>query len=80
MAQHVRMHAKWHLRAGYAAVAFMMAASHESFAFPHGKRLPRLTQALRLLRRSVQSRQKSLNRFGESSLYRTVCWMFLCPR
>ena len=24
--------------------------------------------------------QKSLNRSGESSVYLTVCWMFLCPR
>src|SRR6516225_8239810 len=24
--------------------------------------------------------QKSLNRLGAISVYRTVCWMFLCPR
>ena len=24
--------------------------------------------------------QKSLNRSGAISVYRTVCWMFLCPR
>jgi hypothetical protein len=24
-------------------------------------------------------RQKSLNRCGDSSVHRTVCWMFLCP-
>ena len=31
-------------------------------------------------RRDGQSLQKSLNRSGASSVYRTVCWMFLCPR
>jgi hypothetical protein len=29
---------------------------------------------------SRQSLQKSLNRSGAISVYRTVCWMFLCPR
>jgi hypothetical protein len=28
----------------------------------------------------TQSLQKSRNRSGDSSVYRTVCWMFLCPR
>ena len=28
---------------------------------------------------SDQSLQKSLNLSGDSSVYRTVCWMFLCP-
>jgi hypothetical protein len=27
-----------------------------------------------------QSRQKSLKRPGDNSVYRTVCWMFLWPR
>src|SRR5437764_3941212 len=27
-----------------------------------------------------QSSQNDLNRSGDSSVYRTVCWMFLCPR
>ena len=26
------------------------------------------------------SRQKFLNRIGDNSLYRTVCWMLRCPR
>jgi hypothetical protein len=26
------------------------------------------------------ARQKFLNRVGDSSVKRTVCWMFLCPR
>jgi hypothetical protein len=26
------------------------------------------------------SRQKFLNRVGDNSVYRTVCWIFLCPR
>ena len=25
-------------------------------------------------------RQKSLNLLSDSSVYRTVCWIFLCPR
>ena len=28
----------------------------------------------------TQSRQKSLNRVGDSSVYLTVCWMFRWPR
>jgi hypothetical protein len=28
----------------------------------------------------LQSRQKFLNRSGLSSVYRTVCWIFLCSR
>ena len=27
----------------------------------------------------AQSFQKSLKRSGDNSVYRTVCWMFLCP-
>src|SRR6516164_8250997 len=30
-------------------------------------------------RSPIDQRQKSLNRCGDSSVYRTVCWMFLCP-
>jgi len=29
---------------------------------------------------TAQSSQKDLNRSGDSSVYRTVCWMFLWPR
>jgi hypothetical protein len=29
--------------------------------------------------RGVHLRQKSLNLVGDNSVYRTVCWMFLCP-
>ncbi len=28
---------------------------------------------------SVHVRQKSLKRVGDNSVYRTVCWIFLCP-
>src|ERR1700704_6590391 len=41
--------------AGYAAVAFMMAVSHESFALPQWQTLPRLTQTLRVSPRSQRS-------------------------
>src|SRR5258708_37807126 len=40
---------------GSAAVAFMMAASHESFASPHGRRRHGLTHALRVSPRSQRS-------------------------
>jgi len=33
-----------------------------------------------ILPRHRQFLQKSLNRSGAISVYRTVCWMFLCPR
>jgi hypothetical protein len=36
--------------------------------------------AMEILPRHRQSLQKSLNRSGAISVYRTVCWMFLCPR
>jgi hypothetical protein len=29
---------------------------------------------------AAHSRQKFLNRVGDSSVYLTVCWMFLWPR
>ena len=35
---------------------------------------------IRLTANQVQSSQKDLNRSGDSSVYRAVCWMFLCPR
>jgi hypothetical protein len=41
---------------------------------PRGPRLAAARKASIALHR-----QKFLNRSGASSVYRTVCWMFLCP-
>jgi hypothetical protein len=38
------------------------------------------TSQVQALASEPQSFQKFRNRWGESSVYRTVCWMFLCPR
>lgn len=40
----------------------------------------RLPQRSETVVRPTQARQKSLNRVGDSSVYLTVCWMFLWPR
>jgi hypothetical protein len=63
--------------------AFQLEAAREGGG-RRGVRLPLCGTAG--LRRAIGSaieidqRQKFLNRVGASSVYLTVCWMFLCPR
>ena len=76
------------------AVTYVGAARYDDPAMTHNWRMVSLRalgpgriavihNTLRvafLEQRPYQSFQKSRKRAGESSVYRTVCWMFLCPR